>query len=66
MYYSQHAREALLDVLDRPGSTRQQVWEQLRRLADCTDTLPGWVCTDLEVVSGSSYAQAAANWRDHR
>lgn len=64
MHKPQSVRQPLLDVLDQPSSSRQEVWAQLRLLAECTDTLPTWACEELEVASGSSYAQAAAEWRD--
>ena len=53
--------EAAADEFDGDPPTRRSLLEQLR---DCSDIMPSSLCDQLNMVSGSTYGEAAPAWLD--
>ena len=68
MHQSTHLREALQQYLDSDGPAQEFRVEHdgeekdiewlLGQLWNCTDVLPGGYCDQLDILRGSTYAQA--------
>ena len=73
MHTSTHLREALQDYLDCDNPAKFTVVHNgdekpigwlLGQLWNCTDVLPGGYCEQLDLVRGSTYAQAVRRIKD--
>jgi hypothetical protein len=68
-----YVREAFLDWIEfgcdptelvTVGDDDRNIYWLIRLLWNCSETLPGWACSDLDIPRGSSYAQAVRQLHD--
>ncbi len=62
MPYPDEDRFAVLELLNQPTSSSEQISRALRVLYECDDVMPVLACDDLGLDRGSTYGEASHVW----